>query len=91
MYYVTELTKEMMEQYPAGTKAEKNVWQDEAGNRIKCRPNDRPMGILLFPCYPEWRITGHTYKPYSLTDEWSQAANAAMAEESRNNFQNGQR
>lgn len=71
-------------------KAGKNVWVSSDGERV--RADERPEGTdwnRWYPCYPESRVRGDRYVPYTGGSEWEQAANAAMRDAAQANFARG--
>ena len=75
-------------------KRGKNVWENNiTGEKQKSetRPGEGVDVLDWWPAYPESRVSGSTYQPYSESTEWGKMANQAMAATAQRNFQNGRK
>ena len=73
-------------------KAGRNVWArfDLIGNVIEWRKSNECPGDDWSPHYNAARVRGDTYEYYDGNDEWTRAANAAMASAANSNFRRQQ-
>jgi len=70
----------------ANFRAGEDVWINDRGETVKSK--DRPRGGDWYPHYPQNRVTKKgKYTPYYGTTPWIKAANAAMSEAAKSNYQ----
>jgi hypothetical protein len=63
-----------------------NKWMNDEGMIIKSAT--RPDGKYVYPVVSESRVSGSSYTPYVLgSKEWRDAANRALANIARGNFE----
>lgn len=62
----------------------KSVWTD-GENFVKSET--RPEGLFWAPAYAKSRVHGSSYQAYEGGAEWEKAANKAMANAARANFE----